>query len=282
MIKVNSTGKSGSVAQSAHKIAPSQETAPAPKGAQSIQRALALLREVAKYNDQGANLSKLARKTDLHLATAHRILSVLASEGLVTHDPLTKLYHLGLELYRLGHAAQQYTVRDNFRGALERIASLTHDTVFLLIRSGNDVLCIDTVQGEYPVRTIVVDVGARRPLGIGAGSLALIAFLPVDEFEAVVTANTPRYPRYQNLAADDIRAMAKKGRRAGYVLSDGLFHEDAASVGVPIFDFEGGVTAAITVSAIRSRMGLKRRAEIAELVREVTRSEGLSPQEPKT
>ncbi len=277
MNKGNSTREAGRLAQSAPRLERSNRPSPPPKGAQSIHRALALLRQVAKYNQQGANLSKLARKADLHVATAHRILSVLVSEGLVTHDPVTKLYHLGLELYHLGHAARQYTVRDTFRGAIERIANLTHDTVFLLIRSGNDALCIDTVQGEYPVRTIVVDVGARRPLGIGAGSLSLIAFLPEEQFEEVVTVNAPRYPRYKNLTADEIRAMAAEGRQAGYVLSDGLFHEDAVSVGVPIFDFEGNITAAITVSAIRSRMGPRRRAEIAELVREVTRSEGLSP-----
>lgn len=247
----------------------------APKGAQSIHRAMLMLKAVARYNDQGANLSKLARNTGLHTATAHRILSVLASEDLITHDPVTKLYHLGLELYRLGHSAHQYTVRDSFRVAMERIANRTQDTVFLLVRSGNDVLCIDVVQGKYPVRTVVVDVGARRPLGIGAGSLALIAFLPEEEFEEVVEANTPRYPHYRNLTADDIRAMAAKAREAGYVLSDGLFHEDAVSVGVPVISEKGQVVAAITVSAIRPRMDLARQQEISQLVREICRSEGL-------
>jgi DNA-binding IclR family transcriptional regulator len=247
------------------------------KGAQSIHRAMTLLHKVAIHNNQGVTLSRLAREAGLHVATAHRILSVLVKEGLITHDPLARLYHLGLELYHLGHAAHQYTVRDRFRNALESIAHRSEDTVFLLIRLGNDVLCIDTVQGKYPVRTIVVDVGARRPLGIGAGSLALIAFLPEDEFEAVVKANAPRYPNYKNLTANDIRDMARKGRRAGYVLSDGLFHEDAISVGVPIFDFQGGVQAAITVSAIRPRMNPQRREEMYKLVQEVVRSEGLSP-----
>ena len=221
--------------------------------------------------------SSVSRKLGGSEIEAHRILSVLVKEGLVTHDPVAKLYHLGLELYQLGHAAHQYTVRNRFRNALEIIAQRCQDTVFLLIRLGNDVLCADTVQGKYPVRTIVVDVGARRPLGIGAGSLSLIAFLPEREFEAVVQANAPRYTNYKNLTADDIREMARKGRQAGYVLSDGLFHEDAVSVGVPIFDFQGGVQAAITVSAIRPRMNPQRRKEIYKLVQEVVRAEGLSP-----
>ena len=48
-----------------------------PKGAQSVHRTIDLLRTVSKYNRQGVNLSKIARDTGLHNATAHRILSAL-------------------------------------------------------------------------------------------------------------------------------------------------------------------------------------------------------------
>ena len=242
-------------------------------GTQSVQRAVSLLKAVAEYNQQGAHLSRLARKVGLHVATARRLLQVLTEEGIVTFDPVTKLYHLGLELYRLGHSAHQYTIRDSFRSALENIAEQTEDTVFLLIRLGNDVLCIDMVQGKYPVRTVVVDVGTRRPLGIGAGSLALIAFSDPQDFEQMIKTNSPRYSQFKGLDEKKIRAMAVKAHKEGYVLSDGLFHDDAVSVGVPVLDQKGKVICAVTVSAIRSRMDAKRRKRIARLVKEQTRPE---------
>lgn len=241
------------------------------RGTQSVQRAMILLKAVAEHNKQGANLSRLARKVGLHVATARRLLQGLVEEGIITYDPITKLYHLGFELFRLGHSAYQYTVRDSFRSALENIAHQTGDTVFLLIRLGNDVLCIDMVQGKYPVRTVVVDVGARRPLGIGAGSLALIAFSNTQDFEQVIKNNSPRYSQFRGLGETEIRAMAVKAHKDGYVHSDGLFHDDAVSVGVPVLDREGKVICAVTVSAIRSRMDAKRRKRIARLVREQTR-----------
>ncbi len=64
-----------------------KKSPPKQKGAQSVHRTVALLRAVAKYNDQGANLSKIARKVGLHVATAHRILSALVAEGFVSYDP---------------------------------------------------------------------------------------------------------------------------------------------------------------------------------------------------
>ena len=246
---------------------------PAKGGAQSVARALALLRAVAEHNRQGARLSPLARKVGLHVATARRLLQVMADEGVVTYDPVTKLYHLGLELFRLGNQAQQYAIRNRFHPALAKISEETQDTVFLLIRLGNDALCADMIQGEFPIRTILVNVGSRRPLGIGAGSLALIAFSDPGEFEQVVRVNAPRYSQFQGRTEKEIRAMAKKALKDGYVLSDGLFHKDAVSVGVPIFDFDGKVICSVTVSAIRSRMDPERRKSIVELVKQHTKPE---------
>lgn len=240
-------------------------------GTQSIHRAIALLRAVAKYNEKGgANLSKLARDLELHVATAHRILSVLTSEGLITYDPFSKLYYLGIELFSLGIAAHQFSIRDCYRNALEQIAQETEDTVFLLIRSGYDVLCIDRVEGKFPIRTMTIDIGARRPLGIGAGSLSLIAFLPTERFEEAIAVNGRRYSQYKNLTADDIRQLAERARRQGYVVSKGLFHDGVTSVGVPVYDHHGEVVAAITVAAINERMDRARREMIVGFVKKTS------------
>jgi len=237
-------------------------------GAQSIQRAVAILRAVAKHNETGQRLSMIAREVGLNVATARRILQVLCAEGLITHDLVSKLYHLGLALFHLGTAAHQFAIRELFRTSLERIARETNDTVFLLIRSGNDVLCVDRAEGGYHIRTVTIDVGARRPLGIGVGSLALIAFLPEGKFEAIVSANEARYPHYRNMTARKIRILGRASRSAGYVVSEGLFHEGVTSLGIPIFDNEE-VVAAITVAAICQRMDLKRRGEIVRLVKRI-------------
>ena len=210
------------------------------KGAQSLHRAIALLRAVGRHNDPGVTLSQIAREADLHVATAHRMLSVLAQEGFITHNQVSKRYHLGLELYILAGSAHQFTIRHQFRTALEKIAQETGDTVFLLIRSGNDALCIDRVEGKFPIRTVPIDIGIRRPLGIGAGSLALIAFLPPDQMEPILLANARRYPQYKKLTPEHIRSLAADSRQIGYVVSEGLFHEGVISMGIPIFNKKGG------------------------------------------
>jgi len=245
------------------------------KGAQSIHRAIALLRAVGFHNDQGTTLSQIARESDLHVATAHRMLSVLAQEGFITHNQVSKRYHLGLELHILAGSAHQFTIRHQFRTALEKIAHEIGDTVFLLIRSGNDALCIDRVEGKFPIRTVPIDIGIRRPLGIGAGSLALMAFLPPDQMESILLANARRYPQYKNLSLEHIRSLASESRQIGYVVSEGLFHEGVISMGIPIFNKKGEAIAAITVSSIAQRMEEKRRTKIFQRVKKITRMEDL-------
>ena len=108
-----------------------------------------------------------------------------------------------------------------------------------MIRSGNDAICVDMVEGEYPIRTMLISVGFRRPLGVGAGSLALITFDRDEDIDRVLDENAPRFSQYEQLDGARIRAMAAKARKQGYVHSDALFHKDAVSVGVPVFD-QGG------------------------------------------
>ena len=239
------------------------------EGSQSILRALKLIRSVAKHNDCGIKLSKIASETGLHVATTHRILSVLTSEGILSCDPRSKSYHLGMEIYLLADTARQYFVRDQFRDALEKIAIETGDTVFLLIRSGHDVLCVDRVEGKSPIRMMTIDVGVRKPLGIGAGSLSLIAFLPDDKFGKELAANADRYSRFK-MDLERLRFLGMSSRSRGYVVSENLFHEGVTSIGVPIIDSHGSIVAAITVSTISQRMPPKRREAIAKFIKNVT------------
>jgi len=240
------------------------------KGAQSVHRTVTLLRTVSRYNKQGVNLSKIARDTGLHNATVHRILSALVKEGFLTYDSISKLYHLGIDLYHIGRDAHHFSICEKYHSIIEEIAEKTEDTVFLLIRSGNDVLCLDMVEGKFPIRTMTIEIGVRRPLGIGVGSLSLIAFLSKQEFEKVLSDNQDRYFDYNGLSKNDIAKLAKKSQKDGFIVSRGLFHEGATSIGVPVKDRHGKIVAAITVSAIDKRMNPERRKEIAGLVSRIS------------
>ncbi|MEW5911630.1 MAG: IclR family transcriptional regulator [Thermodesulfobacteriota bacterium] len=238
------------------------------RGVQSIHRAIGLLRTVVAHNERGISLAALARECDLHVATARRMLGALEAEGLLTYNSVTKLYHLGIELFYFGAAAHQFQVRDRYRHALERIAKRTEDTAFLLVRSGNDSLVIDRVEGAFPIRTLTHEVGQRSPLGMGAGSTVLLATLPDKKVRAIIQANKRRYAQYKNSTTDDVWRLVNYYREFGYSLTGGVFIPEAVGLGKPVRDVSGEVVAAISVAAIKQRMGPDRREMVAAIIQE--------------
>jgi DNA-binding IclR family transcriptional regulator len=244
-----------------------QGTSQAIQGTQSVSRAISLLRAVARYNESGARLSTLARNVGLHAVTARRLLSALVTEGLVSFDTRKKVYKIGIALYHIGSAAKQFDIRERFRSILESIADETEDTVFLFIRLGNDSLCVDRIEGRFPIRALTVDVGVSRPLGIGASGIALIAFLAPDQFEDAFSANLNRYKTFRNLNPQVIADLARKSQKRGYVVSESLYWPGVTAISVPVFDAQGSVIAAVTVSAISSRMSRTRQKHVLEIIK---------------
>ena len=245
---------------------PSKENNSQVKGTQSVHRTIALIRALAKRNKPGARLTSLAKDVGLHITTAHRILSSLVEEGIVTLDSATKLYNLGFEVYLLGKNAQQFTLRYKLRPLMEEIAFETGDTVSLVIRSGYDLMCIDLVQGEHPIRATELEIGASLPLGAGAGSQALLAHVDKKEKELFLTYNALRYETQLGLTVESIEQDFKKTVQRGYGLCADQIHEGVSSVAVSLISNSGATLCAIMVSAIKSRMGKQRQREIVGII----------------
>ena len=156
---------------------------PAPRakrtGTQTVDRSFQRLKEIAARNARGATLPQLAETFGLHRTTTHRMLQCLVRNSAVRHEASSKRFVLGPLAVELSIAARpQLDLRTLLAEAVSRVAEQTGDTTFLILRSGNDAVCIDRRLGSYPIETVVVEVGTRRPLGVGAGSLAILGTLP--------------------------------------------------------------------------------------------------------
>lgn len=142
-------------------------------------------------------IGEIAATSGLPQSTCFRMLHRLEAEGLVDRDAHTRKYYLGPLLYELGLLARpRYRLSELCDSALQKLAEVTQDTIYLSERSGLEAVCTHRALGDYPIKSLALDVGIRRPLGVGAGGLAILCALPPDEAESIIDANAPKYEKY--------------------------------------------------------------------------------------
>lgn len=160
-------------------------------------------------------LAALSETTGFHRATAHRLATALEAHGFVRRDSVGR-FCLGGRLVELGSiAGKGLPLRDVARPALRALVEATGESAQLYIPEGGARVCVDSVESPHGLRTIVA-VGAVLPLDRGSAGKLLSG---------------------QSAALKKGWAESVAEREAG-----------VASVSAPIFDLDGVVRAAVSVS----------------------------------
>ncbi|WP_415477321.1 IclR family transcriptional regulator [Azorhizobium caulinodans] len=231
-------------------------------------RIFALLRALSRGERQGMRLKDLAAAVDLPRPTTHRLLHGLMAEGMVEHDPRTKHYRLGLELFVLAaKAGSPLNLRDIGRPALLRLTAALGETVFLMVRNGFDAVCVDRSAGPLPIRTFTGDVGGTVMLGVGQAAMAILAFLPEREQDEVIRYNLPRMRALSAFDEGFLRAEIARVRDLGYADGAAGLIPGMAGLGVPILGRDGDAVAALSVGSTTDRMTPERNKVIADLLK---------------
>jgi DNA-binding IclR family transcriptional regulator len=241
-------------------------------GTRSLERALRLLREVAGFDMRGARLTDLVSRSGLETSTAHRMLKRLVASGLLDKDARGR-YHLGRQTFELGLlAARRYDMRDAAVMPMRRVADVTGDVVFLTMRSGLDMVCLDRREGEYPIQVLSMAPGTRRPIGFGAGGVALLGAMRTEEADEVLRVNESRYRAFGPQVPARVRQGVETARRLGYGLSESHLTGGITGIGVVVPTDSVVPFLSISVVAMGDRLTGPRRDDAVEALREAARS----------
>ncbi len=80
---------------------------------------------------------------------------------------------------------------------------------------------VDVEALERAFRTLSLDIGQRRPLGVRSGSLALLAFMPLDEIEAIIARNCAWLEDFPAFHPDALRKLVRQTQGQGFSFVDG-------------------------------------------------------------
>lgn len=242
---------------------------PMPKrmdGAQTVTRAAQVLSFIGRRG--AVRFSIIARELGLANPTLNRLLQALIDVRLIAHDKASKLYRLGSESYVLGQLAKpEFGFHDLARDSLSRLAQKSGDTAFLSALEGVSTLCLHREEGKFPIRTHVLNVGDRQPLGIGAASLAVLSVLSEVQAAEILTTNKDLIEAVKpDFKIAELEGLLAEARKTGVALNPGLVFKGSWAIAAPIRAPSGEILGALTIAAIESRMSLERQKELTPLL----------------
>ncbi|HEY0293903.1 MAG TPA: IclR family transcriptional regulator [Bordetella sp.] len=235
-----------------------------------LQRAFSILRILAAAKGQPMRLTDIAGRAGQSQATAHRVLQSLIQEDMVQQAGSSKTYQLSVGWFSLAAmaGAQHSTLRGLCRPAMLRLSGMLHDTLFLLVRHGFDAICLDRIDGPFPVRSHTGDIGGRVPLGLGQAGIILLAGLPEAEREEIIRFNVPRLHHLGVFDEITLRMQVRDCLQNHYVMSSGpSLYPGTTGLGVPIQDGNGQTIAALSMAAPSERISPERLPFLVEVLR---------------
>lgn len=243
------------------------------QGAQLVYRLADILKGLAESNRDGIGMTDLARTTGLKGPTVHRLLQAMTDVGLAYQRPGDRRYVLGSLLYELGRTAgDRFDLQSICDAQTAALAQATGDTAFFLIRSAHNMLCLSRSSGSFPIKTLITEVGTRRPIGVGAGGLAVLAALPREEATAIMKANEQAYIDAGRSLPEIVEEVELSHAR-GYVRRD-MPALGATTMALVVRDKAGYPFASVSASSISQRMRNEHLALVLEqMAAAVTRIE---------
>ncbi len=200
----------------------------------------------------------ITRATGLSRPTAHRLIRALELHGFLLQAGGAG-YALGPRLLSLASSAMRdLPLRDLAHPALERLATMTGESAQLYVRDGDVRVCVDAVESESELRTIVA-VGATLPLTKGSAGKVFIAWAGDGDRRRLLAPLTPE-------GSVRLARMVATTARRGWADSIGEREAGVASVSAPVFDGVGTLIAAVSVSGPANRIGALRGRRYAPAV----------------
>jgi IclR family transcriptional regulator, KDG regulon repressor len=234
----------------------------------SLERALQILNAFTSERSE-LSLGQISEILDLSKATVLRLCSTLVKFGFLRQDNELKKYSLGLKLFELGSIVfSSFSLIRVASTHLTELESKLGKTVFLGILGDDQLLYVDKREGAKDGIRFTSNVGRRRPPYWGMLGSVLMAYLPDEEIERLLSKSPLVVTARKSFTTEGpFKAWLREIRERGYVIEDETALEGIGGVAAPIYDFTGTVVAAVGVGFISSSVDSK---TLKKIIKEVT------------
>lgn len=217
----------------------------------TTQRTVEILKLISR-SPEGATLDDLCATLNLPKTSAYDIVTTLAEMGMVNVTRGQKQsYTIGLMAYRIGI---NYTNNLDFLGTIEPVLKAfskeVGKTVFFGIPSDHHVVYISKFEPENPIITTAT-VGSKNPMYCTSLGKVILAYSDEETREQVI--NRIKFVKHTGrtiLNREQLLEELEAVRERGYAFDAREMEEHMQCVGAPVFDRDGSVLGAVSVSSL--------------------------------
>lgn len=216
-----------------------------PRVDSTLSKGLAILEELSN-NRRSVGVSDLARSLDLTKSNTFRLLQSLVALGYVNQQQ-DKTYRASLKAWQIGRAVvENLNLRTVAADMMRFLAGQTNETIYLAVRDNLQVVYIDKIEGQKPIRSWN-PIGGSAPLHcVGTGKAILSAEYNV--LRDVVRERLERFTPNTITTIDALDAEMEATAARGYAIDQGEFRERVYSLGSAILLPDGAAVGALGVS----------------------------------
>jgi len=251
----------------------------------TIARTIMVLRAIADTQVE-PTLKDLADAVNLPTSTMHRLLDLLAKEGMVERDDVAKTFRPGMEFFRLAsHVVSRMPLSTTAKPFLTAAMEECNESSYLGIFDAKaNKLMFAAYAESAQMLNYRVPLNVPASLVVGASGLAVLAWLSPAQIDSVIeteSANAAiKVPPKKKL----LSALAEI-RHRGYAHTFGERIKGAVGFFAPVFDGSGRVCASFgfTIPEVRFDAGLSAKLIKSILVHgsELSRTLGYSGPYPR-
>ncbi|MBW4092650.1 MAG: IclR family transcriptional regulator [Proteobacteria bacterium] len=196
-----------------------------------VARVASVLRALAEA-PSGMSLGQIARRSGLARSTVQRLVSALASEGLVVTSGGAGQIGLGPELLRLS-AALLADMPTRLRAQIRLLSGELGETVDLSVVRYDQVVFLDQVPGVQRLLA-VSHIGAAFPLHCCASGKAYLAKLSDREVQERIGQTYDRRTAFTRTTFEELARDLAAIRRTGIAIDDQEHTEGISALGIGV------------------------------------------------
>lgn len=224
---------------------------------QTVSNALDVLDQFYAGVDE-IGVTELSKKLKLHKNNVFRLLATLEARGYIEQNKTTENYRLGSKCLQLGQTyLHQIGFLQQARSTLKELARETKESAFVTLRRGMEIVPLDFVEPQSPVR-VVSFLGAALPLHCTAPGKVHLAFESEEELKEKLPETLNRYTDKTIVDRSQLFAQIQEISEEGYAVDRGEFIEDICCVAVPVQDYARSLVGSLSVTGPLHRLTSER------------------------